>query len=338
MKEEAKILFVHPPENEQAKTVVHTLQQGISEWNIKVTGARLTTLLFETRKFDIAHFFLPAAKKTAQLLTKLKGKTRFVQTILSSPQKPEQYKDVIFGDQVIVFSERQKTELQEHAPDVPAAAIPPCLLLPEATSLQGSSRMRENFNTGERLLAVALNDFADRKHFNMFLYIAREYQRREGFRFLIPCIRKDKEALAWRSRLQASLEQEKLESTALLDDNVDLHSLIDGCDITLYVKQDRELQFEFPLLVVEALAWGKPVLCSGGGPVSDTVREFRSSWIASDAEDFVRISRDVLKEAGQLEQISTELARFARPRFSVQSVAGAYRSLYHHLLHSERVI
>jgi glycosyltransferase involved in cell wall biosynthesis len=183
------------------------------------------------------------------------------------------------------------------------------------------------------LLVVALSDFADHDHFSAFLYAAREYQRKGGFRFLLPLFNQDKDTLTWRDSLKKIVEQEKLSLTSFVEPSADYHSLIDSADFCIHVYKKREQTFEFPLHVAEALCDGKPVVCFNTAPLNEFMAGFKKEWIAHTNEDYSRISRDIAKQALQLEQISTELARHARKTLSVESVSAQYRELYNSLLH-----
>ncbi len=327
----AKILFVCPRGYEEARLFAVSLSAGLKDLNIKITESGLTTRLFEIKKHDIVHFFHPGAKKT-QMPGSAGGKMKTVQTLVSSPDDLKGYGKILFGDHIVTFSNQEHARIKQHMPDAKVSVIGPCVSTPAITSLQPSAVVREKYQTGEKLLVVALNDFRDQEHFSIFLYTAREYQRREGFRFLIPAYRQDRQSVQWRNRLKAIIEQEKLSCTTLLDSADGIHSLIDSADLALYISKRRDPEFEFPLRVVEALCAGKPVIPFDTLPVSEAIALFNKNWIARAAEDYSRISRDILKQALKIEEISTEVARYARARFSVDKVAEQYRSIYKSLL------
>ena len=48
MRKEAKILFIYDPEIDSSAVFADTLRKALAGWDIIVTGAKLTTLLFET--------------------------------------------------------------------------------------------------------------------------------------------------------------------------------------------------------------------------------------------------------------------------------------------------
>jgi glycosyltransferase involved in cell wall biosynthesis len=330
MKSDERILFVtsnHP----EIKGFVKLLAEGLPEWKIKITGYRASTLLFALKKFEIIHFFLPPGNHSPLWLGRKSRNLRILQTITSCPVEPGQYKRSVFGDRVIVFSDSERQQLLSYIPSAFVEVVPPCIRLEPADQLKGPAEIRKEYDAQSNLLVIALNDFNDHQHFSAFLYTAREYQRRGGFRFVIPAYRQDKQTVGWRSKLQQIVQQEKLTLTTLLEDKKDIHSLIRSADLALYIERTRP-EFGLSPYVEEALCAGTPVISYNVPPVNEVIGNLQKQWLANTNEDFSRISRDLLKENAQLEQMSTDVARYAKSVFSVENVAAKYRQLYNTIL------
>lgn len=328
MRKEARILFVFDPENAFCKTFVESLQKALTGWDITVGAPGLMTRLFEVRKYNLIHSFHPPEERAAAFVKALPDGIRKVQTLLGPPEKPEMYRNLIVGNRAVVFSKKDQELAQKAVPGTPVDCIPPCTSLPDVNLLQPSSKVRESFQVGDRLMAVALSDISSKEDFDNFIYVTREYNRRSEFRFLLPRFRKDKETQLWRDRIQVMIDNEKLAGATLLNQDVDLHSLLDAADMAVYLRKGREPRFDFSLHVLEAAALGKPVLCYDIPPYNETLKEFVPAWVCSNTEDIVRESKNLRKNAAQLEQISTDMARFARDRFSAEKIAAQYRSIY----------
>ncbi len=317
----ARILFVIPAGNEPCSAFAQVLKDAMRNWNITITRASLTTSLFEMRKYDLVHFFSAGSAR------KSSGKARIVHTLISQPEKPERYRSFL-GSQMVTFSQSAKSAVETHAPGIHVEIIPPCISIPDPVSLTPPSKIRQDLSVGDRMMVVALSDISSRKEFDAFLYVAREYNRREQFRFLIPRYRTDKETALWRDRLRNSIELEKLVCVTLLEDLSDLHSWIDSADFCVYLKRVPDTEFEFPLEVLEAMLRGKPLLAFNLPPVNEYVREAGTRFVCNNIEDVTRESKDILTSQAQLEQVSTELARYARSRFGTEAVAARYSNLY----------
>jgi len=212
-------------------------------------------------------------------------------------------------------------------PQADVHVIPPCISLPVATSLTPAATIREKYNVRDRMLVLALNDVWDEPNFDCYLYMMREYNRRGGFLLLLPNYNRDKQTLLWRKRVQETIDKEKLSSIMLID-SADLHSLIDASDFVVDTRKHRSADFDFPVTAIEALLRGKPLLCFNIPPVNEALQQYRPLWVCNTNEDYVRESKDLLKEARNLEQIGTDIARMARDRYSIEAVSKAYRSLY----------
>ncbi len=336
MRKEAKILYIYDPEIDSSAVLADTLRKALAGWDITVSGAKLTTLLFETRKFNVVHLFMPAGVKASKFIRKLSGKTKIIHTLVAAPEK-EDYKNLVGGDCLVVFSDHDRKTIRELLPGITVELIPPTVNLPDINILQPSSELRERFQVGERLLALALNDISNKQQFDAFLYVVREYNRRGEFRLLVPRFRMDNETLEWRKKLQNQIDQERLHSTTLIDVDVDLHSLLDCTDIALHLRKDRDNYFDFPLSMIEAILIGKPVLCFDVPPYNESIKGFRKNWACKNIEEFIRESKDIRHGPGNLEQLSTELARYSRTIFSADRVASQHRTIYTNVFNQQDV-
>ena len=332
MSKDHKILLLYQPENESCKRFVLALQRSLREWDVALAEVTLTNLMFQTRKADLTHFFLPPSAKSFPLVRTIAGKTKMLQTLLAAPEKPEDYRNVLLARQVVVFSHQEKSILGRYATEIQVEVIPPCVDLPDPSSLQASSKVREIYAVEDRMLVISLSDVSNRKSFDAFLYVTREYNRRGGFRFLIPHYRSDKETTLWRDRLQEAIRLEKLNCASLLDEPVDIHSLLDSADFAVHMERKPDPEFSCSLHALEALCMGKPVICFNIAPLNEVIREIKARWVANNIEDVVRESRDLKKQQAELEQISTELSRAAKGRLSAEIAASSYGDLYNRLL------
>lgn len=324
------ILFVHDPKNAPGKAFVQALQKSIRGPEITLKAAGVTTLFFDAKKYSLMHFFLPATSKFASLIKKTKAKT--IQTILSIPEKPKDYPDILFADHVVVFSNQERADVKKYMPEIPVDSILPCLELPPVSERKPAQHVRAEFATGNQMLIVAFGELTNQQDFTSLLYILREYQRRGVFRLLLLLINQKGESKAWKQRLLYSIDKEKLTATSLLDESVDIFSLIDSSDLVLYLTRKRDTQFSFPMRALQALSLGKPLLCYNVLPVSEVLRGFQPAWVCQNTEDVIRASVDIQREAAHLEQISTEVARYAQSRLSPESVSSQYQEIYDRLL------
>lgn len=313
---------------------IGTLQRAIHGPNIQIKEAGITTLMLDSSKQDLIHFFHSASSRLSSLVKKTKGKTRTVQTLFSTPQKEDHYKDILFADHIVVFSEQEKTAAAKYTKGARVDCILPCIDLPSVAQRKPSTLLRTEYSAAESLLIVGFAQLSSQQDFMSLLYIVREYQRRAGFRFLLFLIQETKETGKWKERLQTSILQEKLTATTIVESSSDYFSFLDGSDLVLWLSRHTDPQFSFPEQELQALSLGKPLLCYNVPPANDAVRGFQSAWVCQNTEDVVRVSMDIAKEAVHLEQISTEVARYMQSRLLPENVASRYQEIYDRLLKS----
>jgi glycosyltransferase involved in cell wall biosynthesis len=328
------ILFVHDPKNETGSLFVHSLRRAMPDQNIQIKEAGVATLLLDTSEHDLVHFFHSASSRISSLVKKTKGKTKTVQTVLSTPSKKESYKKILFGNQAVVFSESEKIAAEKQADGISVTCVLPCMDLPPVSERKPAGWLRSEFAAEDLLLTVGFVELNDQEEFMSALYIAREYQRRKNFRLLLFLAPGSRKTETWKERLQTSIQQEKLLATTILNSTMDPFSVIDGSDLVLYLVRGTASDFSFPVPALQALSLGKPMLCYNVPPVSDVVRGFQPAWVLQNTEDVVRNSVDISKEAVHLEQISTEVARYMQSRLLPENVASQYRTIYSKLIQS----
>ncbi len=334
MRKEARILYICDPEIEASRILADHLHNALNGWNISISEAKLSTLLFESRKYNVVHLFLPlTSSKALQFVRRLSGKAKLIQTAIAVPETLERYDHLL--DRLILFCESDRQRIQEISPHLQIDVIYPTVSLPDVNHLQHSSEVKKKFEIGERLLAVALNDVSNKQHFDSFLYVVREFNRRGEFRLIVPRFKTDPETLKWRKELQKQIENEGLRSTTLLQEDFDMHSLLDSADFAIHLRKDRDIHFDFPLFIVEAALSGKPVLSFNVRPYNEFIASFKKYWAFSTIEEMINEARDLHRNASNLEQLSTELARYARTNCSVDRVAQLYRVVYERVLQSQ---
>ena len=119
-------------------------------------------------------------------------------------------------------------------------------LIGAMTIVEVGKNVASKFKVGDRFMVVALSDISSKEDFDNFIYVTREYNRRGEFRFLMPRFRKDKDTQLWRDRIQVMIEQEKLGAATLLDEDVDLHSLLDAADFVRTLELRQGLKVSVP--------------------------------------------------------------------------------------------
>src|SRR5262249_48338170 len=213
------------------------LLKSLSDLEIHVIAPGVSASL-QARKYPVVHIFAPATSRNASFVKKIAVKTHAIQTMLAAPTQSELERSIC-GQTAVVFSKQDEAQIKQLSPQAEVHVIPPCISLAPAPSLTPAATIRERYDVRDRMMVLALNDVCDELNFDSYLYMMREYNRRGGFRLLMPNYNRDKQTLLWRKRVQETIDKEKLTSTVLIDAN-DLHSLIDASDFVVDTRKQRK--------------------------------------------------------------------------------------------------
>jgi glycosyltransferase involved in cell wall biosynthesis len=326
-----EVLFLCDRKNAPALLFAETLKSFLQGWTIAIESPGWTTLTFDLSKYGLVHVFASPSQIDTGMVKKLENRKSAL-TFLNPVSNAKEYRGKITSGHITVFSQAEAAMIRENQPEALVHAIPPCLPAPDVPGLPPSIELRNRFEVGDRFLVIVFGNLSMQKHFDTYLYLVREYQRRRVFRVVMLLPEMDKNSVIWRERLNDTIKLERLSAITLLTDRVDTASIIDSSDVVLHLNREREKQFDFLSVAFQALLLGKPLFCFNEPPVNEFVSGFRPKWVCRTNEDYIRESRDWLAEANQSEQISTEIARYAQRLFLPQVAAAAYEKMYQEIL------
>ncbi|HET6267640.1 MAG TPA: hypothetical protein VFG11_07980 [Acidobacteriota bacterium] len=326
-----EVLFLCNRKNASVLAFAETLKSFLKGWTIAIESPGWTTLTFDLSKYGLVHIFASPSEIDSGIVKKLENRKSVV-TLLNPVSDPKEYSGKLPSGHVTVFSQAEAGMIRETQPRARVQVIPPCLPAPDVPSLPPSNELRNRFEVGDKFLVTVFGNLSTQKHFDTYLYLVREYQRRRVFKAVLLLPDMDKNSTVWRERLNDTVNLERLSAITLLSDRIDSASMIDSSDFVLHLNREYDKQFDTLSFVFQALLLGKPLFCFNAPPVNEFVSGFRPKWVCRTNEDYIRESRDWLAEANQSEQISTEIARYAQRLFLPQGAASAYEKLYQEIL------
>jgi hypothetical protein len=332
MRRDSKILYAYEPGNEAAKALAQSLEKAMPTLDIRLAEASLPGLISRLRSCEIAHFFASGAFRLSRIARRFNGQARLLQTLLTLPEDPDNCKKAVFSPSPIVLSAEQKQMLEQSVAGVAAHIIPPPAPMPDLNLLEPAGEIRQRLEIRDRLMILNLSDIRNDRDFEALIYVMRMYEQIGGVRLVLPFYHPDAATRAWRGRVLEIVTNERLGSTLVLPDASAIDSLVDSTDVAIHIQRGEHFQSCLPPLVLEALALGKPVLVFHRTPVGTLLSELNPRWACKSVEDFVGECRNFRSQMAQLEQIGTEVARFARSHFRAESIASQYRSFYERVL------
>jgi glycosyltransferase involved in cell wall biosynthesis len=223
-------------------------------------------------KFDITHYLFTPTRKNTSLINFFSRPTRgkTIQTIATLREDlygPKQWKELLFADRIVVYSEYSKALLENigmrHVsriyPGVDLSFYQPAAKSPE--TLRAFDLTPEDFvvtYNGEYARLGATDMLADW----LIEYFTAHPDSR--MKFVFACRVKKHED----DRLKKLEITERFQAAGILphirftDTYADMPKLYNLADIILFPVQDMRGKFDVPLVIIEAYACGKPVILS----------------------------------------------------------------------------
>lgn len=154
-----------------------------------------------------------------------------------------------------------------------------------------------------------------------------------GWRMTIACRPKGPEDAQARAHLQAMLRPQLADGTVtLLAEVDDMDALLRKAALQIFIADHVRRKVDVPLVLLEGLARGVPVLSLGGTPVSEIFAVARARGVEAGAEvaDIAELLGVLGAATRWLPRWSTGAAKVAR-EFSLQTMAAQYAALYDEL-------
>jgi phosphatidylinositol alpha-1,6-mannosyltransferase len=291
------------------------------------SNARVFARLLRDRGHDAWHFFFapnPASSGAARLARTLRrfGGPVF-QTVASAPRDFARAPSLLFGDRVIALSAWTRDKLVHAGVDAGRlVVIPPCAPAPRVDE-GATRRIRERHglpldaplvlfpgdyevSTGARTVAEAT---------------AAIVRAVPEARVVFACRPKSPRAAAARDALQLALGQHA-KYTYHVGEAADMGALVAAASVIAFPVDDPWGKVDVPLVLIEALALGVPMVLATGGALEavETARFVPPRDPARLAEEVSRVLKGGGDAAGG--------RALWRARFSPEVVAAAYDDLY----------
>lgn len=302
-------------------------------------NARVLRRLLGAPREELWHFvFAPnpassTAAKVAIGAQKLRSRARrpkVVQTVASTPKELVGVGSLLFGDVVVAQSQDTHAKLLRHgvAPEL-LRVIPPCARAPEPPSAERVAALRASFpqlgaryvvypgdlevSTGARTVLAAVSGLVSL-----------------GFDVVFACRAKTARAKECQDALQADLPEGLADRVHFAGTVADLPALLAPAFAVVFPVDDLYGKVDLPLVLLESLALGVPLIVARGGPLAEiqaalTVRPTESHALV---DEIAKLARNESQRTELIEQGRTEY----RARFSPEVVGRAYGELYRTLV------
>jgi glycosyltransferase involved in cell wall biosynthesis len=300
-------------------------------------NARVLARLLAGDAHDVWHFvFAPnrASSTAARLAMSVRRaggwKGTVVQTVASSPRQFGDAPRLLFGDRVVALSEWMRARLVGAGASAERiVVIPPCAAAPRPPTPQEVAVLRARYRLGEGPLVVYPGDYEVSTGAATVAGAAFEVLERVPDATLV---------FACRPKTEASIQAREalVAGTAALGARVvhtgeidDMHTLLGAARAVAFPVDDLYGKVDVPLVVLEAMALGVPLVLARGGPLESAVAarfvEPEDPGALAGALVDLLLARDAARDLGE------RAKREYEARFSPRVVARQYDALYEEL-------
>ncbi len=242
-----------------------------------LANARVLARLLAKDPHDLWHFvFAPnAASSSAAHVARaarraLGWKGKVVQTIASAPRRFSGVERLLFGDVIVTLSEWTRARLLGEGVDGQRLrVIPPCAAAPAVPSAQAVAETRARYELGAADVIVYPGDYEVSSGPGTFAEAIRLLAAdAPDARFVYACRPKTAGAAEARAKVTGQLAASGLSDRVRHVGEVDdLPALLAAASAVAFPVDDLYGKVDVPLVVLEALALGVPVVLARGGPL-----------------------------------------------------------------------
>lgn len=296
-------------------------------------NARVLSRLLRGDPHDLWHFvFAPnlassLAAHAAKAARRARGwKGRIVQTVASAPREFHRLSALLFGDIVVAQSAFTRERLlAAGASTARVKVVPPCAAPHAAPSAADRKALREQHGLGSGPLFVYAGDYEVSRGAETTARAADSILRADpSARIVFACRAKTPHAAVHRARIEVQLAAHQ-DRTFHLGELPSLGPLIAEARALLFPVDDLYGKVDLPLVLLEGLAMGTPLVLARGGPLEE-IGAARYVDVG-DAEGLAREAVALLREDNHTELAAAGRAAY-EARYTPEKVAAAYEDLY----------
>jgi glycosyltransferase involved in cell wall biosynthesis len=297
-----------------------------------LANARVVRRLLVGDPHDVWHFVFapnPTSSAAAQLAIRVRRAAgwegKIVQTVASAPASFESIGRWIFGDIVVALSEWTRGRLVGAGVEARAIRIiPPCAAAPSAPSPERIAAVRARYALGDAPLVLYPGDYVfSRGAVTVAAAVARVVAAEPRAIVMFACRPKTKDSAAAGERLRGDLERAALlGKTRHAGEVDDMHALLAASRVVVFPVDDLYGKVDVPLVLLEALALGVPLVLARGGPLESIelarfIEPGDADALASEVLSLLRLPPD-----------PAPLKALHARRFAPRVAAAAYDDLY----------
>lgn len=289
---------------------------------------------------DLWHFVFapnPASSGAARFAKSLRRRLGFrgpvVQTIASAPRSFDGVARLIFGDHVVALSEWTRDQLiRAGVRDVPIHVIPPCARAPETPSEASVRALRTTHDLRGKVVLYPGDIELSRGARNVVAALPELLMRVPEATLVLACRKKTPRAEAAEQAILAEVSRLGLASKVrTLGEVPSMPTLLAASDVVAFPVDDLYGKVDIPLVLLEAMALGVPMVVAAGGPLESLAKAARVVE-PGDAPSLASALAELLLDGGAFDSARAAGKKMYDTRFTPEVVARAHDDLYSSIL------
>jgi len=294
-------------------------------------------LLALPSRVRLLHFFFapnPGTSRMARVALSLNRRPA-VQTISSSPLSHEGIARLCFGRRVVALSEHNRRKLQEAGVQGVVKIHPGLDLERIHEDPDGAARWREKLGAAGRRVVLYAGDYEFSACGRIALDVIRRLAERVPEAMLVfACRRKTAAAGPAEARIKSDAALWGLgRSVRFLNEVDDMPGLLTLADVSIMPVESLYAKMDMPLVLLEHMALGKPVVVSDVEPLVETIQDEGGIAVPhGDVGRFVEVIAELFRDERAMRDRGAAARRAVEKHFDIRKSAEAYAALYDEVL------
>lgn len=300
-------------------------------------NGRVFLHLLTSSKADLWHFFFAPNPRTSMVA---KWLTRFrripsIQTICSAPAPAVDPRPLMFADHIVVLSKFTEQRLlllginrdtiTRITPAVRAVAVPD-------EEEKRDAQQKHGLPTNGHLL-VYPGDLEFGSGAELSILTLADLPRGLGAHLVMACRIKTPKAYEREQKLRALARELKVSSSmSWVGETNHIHSLLALADLVMLPSDDLYAKMDLPLVLIEAMSLGRPVLIAQGTPAEELAENRGAIAVAPQREAISIATRNLLEQVDERKKIGEIAHRVFEEQYRPDRMASAYERVYRRVL------
>ena len=313
-------------------------------WSVGFRMRILSTFAARVMNYDLVHFFLMPRQYARCILQAIcaLARVKVVQNLYGEPLRGEKPARILFADSVVVFSKYREKQLKlGGVPQV--TCIWPGIDPLRFNEQRNGSYFRKLWNIEKECVLLFAGHYRNLQDFRILLTALKELvQAAIQVKLVMACrIRKkdffpsvEKDERSQQQQVKRMVEDLGLGSHVVFMETVtDMPGLIAASDICVFPITEIGEKADAPMVILESMAMGKPVLMTSLFPYAEAIEGGGGICVPIEKpNEFASALKHLIVNKDLRRKIGEEGIRAVRTSFDIRIIAQEYEDLYDRLL------